>query len=400
MNRVLTATAALVLTASAGLLVAGPLNPPAGPVGSTHKTLSEVEPRIAINAANTPGDEDSLYKITQPGSYYLTADLVGTAGKHGIQVVADDVTIDLNGFTLRGVQGVLSGITDRHDEMQPSLKNLTIRNGTIAGFSGGISAPYTASGRIQNLTVASNGSNGVSWTGSLMADGCRFQGHTGRGLEVDGTATITACHAMANGIGFAVNGGTLENCTAADNTLRGFDVTGATMRGCTARSNPKGIALNGRSTAVECTVAGASTGIELTGLYNTVRNCSISAVSSCGIEALLGDANILNNTIVGSTTTNAPAIRIGVGANRCHIEGNVGTNNGFGVVVNGTDCTIIRNAFGRSPGAQTTYQIAAGNRFGTIVHMGTKATATNLSGTTGTVQGTFSTTDPFANLNF
>lgn len=44
---------ALMLAASAGLLIAGPLNPPGGPVASSMKTLSEVEPRIVINATNT-----------------------------------------------------------------------------------------------------------------------------------------------------------------------------------------------------------------------------------------------------------------------------------------------------------------------------------------------------------
>ena len=49
----------------------GPLAPP-GAAAPTTKTLDQVEPRIAINSTNTPGDADSLYKITQPGSSYLT----------------------------------------------------------------------------------------------------------------------------------------------------------------------------------------------------------------------------------------------------------------------------------------------------------------------------------------
>jgi len=75
----------------AGLFIAysawaGPLDPPAGPVTSTYKTLTEVEPRTAINTTNTPGDADSLFKITQPGSYYLTGNITGVAAKHGIEI--------------------------------------------------------------------------------------------------------------------------------------------------------------------------------------------------------------------------------------------------------------------------------------------------------------------------
>src|SRR6185369_7398513 len=82
---------------------AGNLNPPAGPVASTMKTLSEVEPRIPINATTTPGDADSIFRITQPGSYFLTGNITGVNGKHGIEVAASSVTIDMRGFDLVGV---------------------------------------------------------------------------------------------------------------------------------------------------------------------------------------------------------------------------------------------------------------------------------------------------------
>ena len=84
---------------------AGDLNPPAGPVTPTMKTLTEVEPRIAINAVNTPGDAFSTFKITQPGSYYLTGNVTGAAGTSGIRVASGQVTLDLNGFTLEGAGG-------------------------------------------------------------------------------------------------------------------------------------------------------------------------------------------------------------------------------------------------------------------------------------------------------
>src|SRR5215470_13825947 len=93
-------TQAFLLLALAGLAASlppvsarGPLNPPAGPVASTYKTLSEVEPRVAINAANTPGDANSTYRIAQAGSYYLTGNLSGEAGKSCIEIDASNVTL-------------------------------------------------------------------------------------------------------------------------------------------------------------------------------------------------------------------------------------------------------------------------------------------------------------------
>src|SRR5262245_39743009 len=53
--------------------LAGPLDPPAGPVTGTYKTLQQVEPRIDV--ATLPGSETCAHIIWQPGSYYLSGNL-------------------------------------------------------------------------------------------------------------------------------------------------------------------------------------------------------------------------------------------------------------------------------------------------------------------------------------
>jgi len=121
--------AAAAVIAAAGVLIAGPLTPPAGPIAPTNKTLQEVEPRIAINATNTPGDADSLFKITQPGSYYLTGNITGVVGKHGIEIVDSGVTLDLMGFDLSGIPAM--GAFDGVSVTNFSLTNITIRNGSV-----------------------------------------------------------------------------------------------------------------------------------------------------------------------------------------------------------------------------------------------------------------------------
>ncbi|MCC6323156.1 MAG: hypothetical protein IT438_17160 [Phycisphaerales bacterium] len=130
-RRPLTALLGLsILLCAAAWLPAGPLDPPGGAVSSTYKTLTEVEPRIPISLATTPGDADSLFRITSPGSYYLTGNITGVIGKHGIEIAAGEVTIDLNGFALSGVAGMgaFSGIIMSTGINQP---NITIRNGTV-----------------------------------------------------------------------------------------------------------------------------------------------------------------------------------------------------------------------------------------------------------------------------
>src|SRR5580698_3192796 len=79
----------------------GSLTPPGAPA-PTMKSLDQVEARTIVDAANTPGDASDLFIISQPGSYYLTANLAGASGKNGIEITTNNVTLDLNGFSLQG----------------------------------------------------------------------------------------------------------------------------------------------------------------------------------------------------------------------------------------------------------------------------------------------------------
>ena len=79
----LLALAGLALVATPAL--AGSLNPPAGPVAATVKPIAEAEPRIMLSATNTPPDANSIFHISQPGSYYLGANVLGAASKNGIE---------------------------------------------------------------------------------------------------------------------------------------------------------------------------------------------------------------------------------------------------------------------------------------------------------------------------
>ncbi len=87
---------------AAGRAQAGPLVP-SSPPAPTGKPLAEVEPRIAINEANTPGDAQYTFIITEPGSYYLTANLIADSARDAIAIHATGVSLNLMGFTLDGI---------------------------------------------------------------------------------------------------------------------------------------------------------------------------------------------------------------------------------------------------------------------------------------------------------
>lgn len=111
-----TAAILLLIAVLAPVLTAGNLNPPAPPTTGTMKPLSDIEPRTAIHLSDVPRT------ISQTGSYYLAENL-SYAGDVCIYVTAEDVTIDLNGFTIDGGGACVEGI------QIASVKNVEIRNG-------------------------------------------------------------------------------------------------------------------------------------------------------------------------------------------------------------------------------------------------------------------------------
>src|SRR5437763_11008128 len=84
----------------------GSLTPPGAPA-PTMKKLDEVEPRTNLQATPAAVGVDTTnpsyhFIISQPGSYYLSANVLVTKA-NGIQISAEGVTLDLNGFQVSGV---------------------------------------------------------------------------------------------------------------------------------------------------------------------------------------------------------------------------------------------------------------------------------------------------------
>src|ERR1019366_1029898 len=79
----------------------GSLTPP-GPPAPMMKTLQQVEPRTDV--LTLPSGSSGQYDISQPGSYYLTTNIIGISNAYlvGIVITAHNVTLDLNGFTMFG----------------------------------------------------------------------------------------------------------------------------------------------------------------------------------------------------------------------------------------------------------------------------------------------------------
>lgn len=210
---------AIAVVSMSAAAFAGPLDPPAGPVEPTNKTLAEVEPRIAVNAENTPGNASYTLIIDEPGSYYLTGNVECETGKSGIRIAADGVTLDLNGFTIMGGDGCVSGIA-------LNSNGVTIRNGMIFDFDNdGIDMVSThVRATVEDVFVRDCGGDGIDLDGvGVSVARCAVQGADGSGIIVGSTSSVTDCTVINAGFHGISTG---ENCTVSNNRVLQPAITG------------------------------------------------------------------------------------------------------------------------------------------------------------------------------
>jgi predicted small lipoprotein YifL len=424
-RRALTSVASIALLASLAILGGGgPLDPPAGVVAPTAKPLAEIEPRTAINATNTPGDPDSLFKITTAGSYYLTGTITGVAAKYGIEIAATNggVTLDLNGFDLVGVAGSLDGI-----RATVAMPNLVVINGSVRSWGGdGVDLSSSLSGRVEgvnaracagggikggecglvNCTAVGNGSNGLtsatSFTncssadsaghGFISGDGamflnCTARGNAGDGFQATDSCSFTGCTAVSNTgqYGFRVGGGgTFTGCSAGKNTSTqstsaGFFSTGAsTFTSCTAYQQT--------STAGPTAFTGVGF---IIGTSSTIRDCTASTNRGDGIQG--GSRCTILNNIGVESGFGGPGAGIHVTGVLNRIEGNNCQISDRGIDVDGSNNIVIRNSCSNNT---TNWTIVANNVIGPIID---RSAPVNAAVSGNSAAGSLGSTDANAN---
>lgn len=383
----------LLSSLCATVACAGPLTPPAGSVTPSYKTLTEIEPRTLVNAANTPGDANSVFRISVSGSYYLGSNQTGGSAKSTIKIDADFVTLDLNGYAVVGGVGSLDGIT-----VVGSRRGIVIRNGTVRNHAGsGITASVATASELTNLVVTLNTLDGVvigpaaRVAGVTCTDNTRdgFVGSSAPGSIVErciasGNATgflnfatdsvIRACVARGNRADGFVSGAGLRvvDCVAAVNTGWGFRTAGdrADFDGCNAEANTGGgfrfsnfdcaaarclARSNGRGTTAasgflfavggpanldlrECTaIFNGAAGFEIAGARAALINCSALDNSGKGLDAPAQQVRCVASRFEASAAAGADA-----GQGSVFEDCSVRNNTGDGIKINGNGNATIR----------------------------------------------------------
>lgn len=301
------------------------LQPPAGAVSASQRFGLGT----AINATNTPGDANAVFRITEPGPYYLAQDITITdlttiPGKAvAIEVAADNVTIDLNGFTIERVlfenpiganepEGGRGTPTTPDENIaisteESGAEGLRVRNGYIRGFAYGIRTEFFFAadgdhGTIEHLEIETTatdqvGGAGILCQGDWTIRDCRVRSE-GSGIVLGGSALASGSQiyrtvVIADGNGIDVDNGIVQDCSVTSGNI-GIDSGGGMVRGCNVVAAFTGIRANfglvENSRARVLTGSGINAAIEVSD--GVISNCRANAPS--GIPAYI----VKNQTVV------------------------------------------------------------------------------------------------------
>jgi hypothetical protein len=168
-----------------------------------------VDGTVLINQATSvsglPGCAHSGFPITicQSGSYKLSGNLtVADANTTAISITADNVTLDLNGFSILGPTVCVgrpvtscSPTGSGNGVAGVIQRGITVVNGSVRGMGGeGINIGDASS--VKNVHAASNGDNGISVSGGTVSGNTA----TGNGLNgIIAVGAVSGNYAVGNG---------------------------------------------------------------------------------------------------------------------------------------------------------------------------------------------------------
>jgi hypothetical protein len=338
-RRVLLGAAGLVgVAALSKLSQAGPLDPPPGPIGPTGITLEQVADRAARGAEpRTPLPAAFIITIDTPGSYFLTGD------SGSIVVNASDVTIDLNGFALRG------GSTDC---IKINADRVTVRNGSLLNseFSATNGVRFGADGvtvhvdivledlliDVGFIVIRAEGNNlAQRCTLRRVRARCRTSGAQTAGINLGPDCTVIGGEFLGGRVAMTLGDGAVVSDFVVHSVsgFHGIRVGARSLvRECRvhAVSAGPGIVTGDESLVSRCVVTNCATGIEV-GARCLISECSISRSTSFGIRA--GQRLRLERSSIHATT-GGPGVKVD-SFDSTIVDCTVNENSGVGIDIIG-----------------------------------------------------------------
>jgi hypothetical protein len=175
-------------------------------------SVGAVDGTIEINQAKVMAAGGFPYVISNAGSYRLTGNLkVSSTTADAIDVNVDNVTVDLNGFSITGPGfGSASG-----NGVGGTSNNITVENGTVTGFSAGTDVITGNNGIVRNLHVISGG-EGIQAAGGSLISGNTIINNIDKGIYCVSTCGYSGNVLIANGANTSIAAVSMGNnlCTS------------------------------------------------------------------------------------------------------------------------------------------------------------------------------------------
>ena len=264
------------------------------------KTLDQIEGRIPISSVP--------FTISASGSYYLTKNLPVDTGD-AITINADNVTLDLNGYTLSSTAtpAIGAGIL-----LSNGVKNIAIENGHIRGTTTYSAGSFTEGGFISGIV-----SSGVDPIEARV-----------RNISVSGVAL--------SGISLPGGSGLVKDCVV--DTVQDRGIQAGVVEGCIAR-RCGGTAINSL-VAKDCSGESVRNGH---GVFasTAATNCEGRSTSGTGLHAgLASNCSGISDTGTGLTGTNA------TNCNGTSLAPNSASDRGINITATASFCRGSRPAGG------------------------------------------------------
>lgn len=202
----------------------------------------------ALNAAIANGivliDDTLGFPVTidQPGSYRLTSNLTVTdPNVNAIEIVADNVTLDLNGFAILGPGG------GQGNGVKGTSSSITVVNGSVEQMGGSGITLRGTNLRVERIHAAINGNAGIEAVAPTVntPGACLILKNTSVANKGPGVIAGAGCKVESNAVtnnggdGIAATNGNnliLEN-TVSENTGFGIRTVIAVVRNNTVAGN-------------------------------------------------------------------------------------------------------------------------------------------------------------------
>lgn len=290
-----------LLPVALGLLaVAISLAPPAGAIDG----VVEINQAAALAGGITAGDAAGFpVSLDVAGSYRLTGDLTSAAtNTHLVEITADGVTLDLNGFALRGPSvctgsgaAVSCAPVGSGSGISIESAHVLVQNGLVTGAAGGgvnIVGIFTAV-QVEDVRVERNALYGIYHTipagpeppifgGPGRVERCTAVANGGPGIDTDASALLLDNVASQNsGAGIlAGGGGIVRGNTTSENGGDGiFAFDDALVLGNNSFGNGAvGLRLTAGSGYADNTVRGNTGGTVAGGVQIGVNFCNDNTV--------------------------------------------------------------------------------------------------------------------------